>query len=212
MNDEGTTRQLVLRHASRLFADHGYEATGTREIAESCGIEQTELFHHFSSKEEIMNTLLKTDLEVALAAAERELESTGSPAVRLYRYLVVDQERACRSPFNFAGLTWPAVRRELSFSGARARHQRLVDARVNLIALGIESGEFVRIDPGAASRSIEWTIEGSLTEAATGPIDTREGVAHQIAGLCLRALLVDVDFLENIRHDFPIVVDEYPAQ
>jgi len=199
MNNEGSTIHLILKHASRLFADRGYEATGTREIAESCGIEQTELFHHFSSKEEIMNTLLKADLDVAVAAAERQLESSGSPAVRLYRYLVIDLETACRSPFNLAGVTRPRIRRELSFAGARARHQRLFDARVNLITQGIRSREFVACDPVEAGRAVEWTIEGLLTDLASAPVADIDATVRDVTDMCMRGLLADPGDLDGIR-------------
>lgn len=205
-------RDLILRNAADLFATNGYQQTSTREIADTCEIEISTLFHHFASKTEIMNTILKHDLGAAVEAAERQLAGRGSPALRLYRYLVEDLSVALRSPYAVGVNATPGLLKELDFAGARARSRRLGDARAALIREGIDAGEFVRIDPGAASKAIEWTIEGSLTEAATGPMDTRDGVAHQIAGLCLRALLVDVDSLENIRHDFPIAVDEYPAQ
>lgn len=210
--DTAGLRDVILRNAADLFATNGYQQTSTREIADACEIEISTLFHHFASKTEIMNTILKHDLGAAVEAAERQLAGRGSPALRLYRYLVEDLSVALRSPYAVGVNATPGLLKELDFAGARARSQRLGEARTALIRAGIDAGEFVGIDPAAASKAIEWTIEGSLTEAGTRSMSNPDAVAHQIAGLCLRALLVDVDFLENIRHDFPTAVDEYPAQ
>ena len=51
------TREQTLGVSSRLFTERGYRATSTRDIAEGVGIRQPSLFHHFSSKAEIMAEL-----------------------------------------------------------------------------------------------------------------------------------------------------------
>ena len=211
-DDAPGLRDLILRNAAALFAANGYQQTSTREIADTCQIEISALFHHFASKAEIMNTILKHDLGAAVEAAERQLAGSGSPALRLYRYLVEDLSVALRSPYAVGVNATPGLLKELDFAGARARSRRLGEARAALISQGVEVGEFVEIDPRAASKAIEWTIEGSLAETAARSMDDPDGVAHQIAGLCLRGLLVDGDSLASLRRDFPTAVDEYPAQ
>ena len=53
-----TTRERILTEASRLFAERGYDGTSTRQIADAVGIRQPSLFHHFASKQAIMEELL----------------------------------------------------------------------------------------------------------------------------------------------------------
>lgn len=50
-------RQRVLDAAIALFAEHGYEATGMRAIAEAVGIRPASLYHYFHSKETILEAL-----------------------------------------------------------------------------------------------------------------------------------------------------------
>ena len=199
---------LILRTAASVFAERGYHQTSTRQIAESAGVELSTLFHCFASKAEIMNAILKHDLGVAVAAAERQLETAGSPAHRLYWYLAEDLGRALRSPYAVGINATSGLLRELDFAGARARSDRLNGARAELIRQGIEAGEMTPVDPEVASRAIEWTIEGALTEESDESRDDPDTVAHRIAELCLRALVFDPEIIDGIRDASPNVQDE----
>jgi AcrR family transcriptional regulator len=55
MND---TRDRILDAALDLFIEQGYEKTSLREIAERVGVTKAALYYHFSSKEEIIRTLV----------------------------------------------------------------------------------------------------------------------------------------------------------
>ncbi len=54
-----TTKEIILKVASDLFMDKGFQATSTREIAESSGITQPNLYHHFKTKEDIYIAVLE---------------------------------------------------------------------------------------------------------------------------------------------------------
>lgn len=198
IESQASTRRRILQHAAALFAEDGYQQTTTREIAAAAAVEQAELFHHFASKAEIMNAILKHDLGTAVEAAERQLAGEGSPSQRLFDYLVEDIAVACRSPYAMGVNAAARLLKELDFAGARARSERLSDARAAIIQQGIAAGEFVEIDPQSASRVIEWTIEGLLTEVGSRVGVNPEETAREVAGFCLRALLVDPGRLEGI--------------
>ena len=48
----GDTRARIQQIALELFAEHGYERTSLREIAERLGVTKAALYYHFKSKEE----------------------------------------------------------------------------------------------------------------------------------------------------------------
>ena len=59
MHDAGSTprtdtRSRVQSVALELFAEHGYEKTSLREIAERLGVTKAALYYHFKSKEDIV--------------------------------------------------------------------------------------------------------------------------------------------------------------
>lgn len=47
------TRNAILTTATKLFLEHGFGGTSTRDIAKQIGITQPALYHHFSDKEEL---------------------------------------------------------------------------------------------------------------------------------------------------------------
>lgn len=192
-----TTRERILREASVLFAQKGYHGTSTREIATAVGIQQPSLFHHFESKDAIMSELIDFDLDEPLAVAEREAAAAGSPAVRLYRYLVWDVEYLCRSPYNLSPvqlmLTDPV------FAGAVQRYGRLVAARESLIREAIEAGEFVDVDPAFAQKAIVWMIRGTIADAGEQTPTEARNTAERLASFAVRALLQDPNELQRIR-------------
>jgi AcrR family transcriptional regulator len=56
---KAATRQRILDAARRLFADRGYDATATRDIARAAGIASGTLFNYFPPKEAIVACLAK---------------------------------------------------------------------------------------------------------------------------------------------------------
>src|SRR6185295_8892581 len=44
----------ILATATRLFSEFGYRGVGIRMIADAVGVQTSTLYHHFSSKEQIL--------------------------------------------------------------------------------------------------------------------------------------------------------------
>ena len=52
-------REEILQVAAALFASRGFEAASIREIGDAAGILSGSLYHHFTSKEEMLHDLLQ---------------------------------------------------------------------------------------------------------------------------------------------------------
>jgi TetR/AcrR family transcriptional regulator len=57
--DGDAIRQRILDAAERVFAERGYAAAATREIAEGAGIRKRMLFYYFSSKDALYRAVLE---------------------------------------------------------------------------------------------------------------------------------------------------------
>ncbi|MEO8262324.1 MAG: TetR/AcrR family transcriptional regulator [Pseudolysinimonas sp.] len=81
----GYDRQGVLEIAVRAFNEHGYDATSMGTLATRLGLSKSAIYHHFESKEQ----LLEAALDEALSGLEAVLLEPvdGTPAVRLQHVL-----------------------------------------------------------------------------------------------------------------------------
>src|SRR5688572_27314955 len=70
-----TRRDELLRIAGSLFAQRGFKNTTVRDIADAAGILSGSLYHHFDSKESMVDELLST---FQTALFKRYDEITGS--------------------------------------------------------------------------------------------------------------------------------------
>ena len=62
MAEKGNTKKEILSAALDLFSVQGYDATSTAQIAAAVGIRKASLYSHFSSKQEILDELIKVTL------------------------------------------------------------------------------------------------------------------------------------------------------
>ncbi len=58
MTVENGTRDKILNIAIDLFAEKGFSATSIRQIAKAVGIRESSIYNHFSSKDEILESVL----------------------------------------------------------------------------------------------------------------------------------------------------------
>ncbi|TDD18605.1 TetR/AcrR family transcriptional regulator [Nonomuraea diastatica] len=70
-------RDHLVKLAAELFARKGFQATTVREIADEAGILSGSLYHHFDSKETIVDEVLSTFLDDLIARYRAALESGG---------------------------------------------------------------------------------------------------------------------------------------
>jgi AcrR family transcriptional regulator len=72
------SRARILEHALRLFAEHGYEATSVRMIAQAAGIAQGLLYNYFAGKEQLLHAIFAqsmADVRESFAHAEDSQDS-----------------------------------------------------------------------------------------------------------------------------------------
>ncbi|AEV83808.1 TetR family transcriptional regulator [Actinoplanes sp. SE50] len=73
----------VLAAAVRLFNAHGYDATSMFDVAETLGITKSTLYHHVSSKEQLLGMAVDRAVDGLFEAAEQVRDAPASATVRL---------------------------------------------------------------------------------------------------------------------------------
>lgn len=120
-----SARDEILDAAAELFTTVGYAATSTRRIAESVGIRQASLYHHFAAKEDILDALLADTVDTSVRLAAELLAEGGPSAPRLHALVVADTAQLCGGDWNLGTLyLLPELRLE-RFAAFRAQRATL---------------------------------------------------------------------------------------
>lgn len=72
------TIESILHVAAQLFLEKGFERTSMQDIAETAGISKGAIYHHFKSKEEIVNAVIEHQKQTNKAMFEQWLAETAS--------------------------------------------------------------------------------------------------------------------------------------
>lgn len=120
-----SARDEILDAAAELFTTVGYAATSTRRIAESVGIRQASLYHHFAAKDDILDALLADTVDTSVRLAAELLAESGPGAPRLHTLVVADTAQLCGGSWNLGTLyLLPELRAE-RFAAFRRRRGEL---------------------------------------------------------------------------------------
>ena len=87
------TREQIRAVALEMFAERGYAGTSLREIAERLGVSKAAVYYHFSTKEDILASLLEDflvqlDELIAWTAAQPRSAETRNAALERYAKLL----------------------------------------------------------------------------------------------------------------------------
>jgi AcrR family transcriptional regulator len=99
-----TAREEILDAAAELFTNQGYASTSTRAIADAVGVRQASLYHHFATKDDILDALLVGTVDAPLELAGELLAETGPAAPRLHALVVSDVTQLCGNRWNLGAL------------------------------------------------------------------------------------------------------------
>jgi AcrR family transcriptional regulator len=157
-------RRLILEAAVRVFARSGYHTSRVGDIAEEAGVAHGLLYHYFSSKEEVLQTIFRDSWALLIDALHRVEESDEPPAVQL-RHIAAILLRSWRHDPDLVRVLVREVARspQLQEQVDEVREAFLVIQRV--IERGQAEGAF---RPELDARLASWIVYGSLEELLTG--------------------------------------------
>ena len=90
--EQPARRERILASAAALFARKGVAATTVREIADEVGILSGSLYHHFESKEAIVDEVVSSYLEDLRNRYKTVLATDADPRQRLHDMVVASLE------------------------------------------------------------------------------------------------------------------------
>jgi TetR/AcrR family transcriptional regulator, cholesterol catabolism regulator len=147
-------RESIVDTSARLFARHGYHATGIAELCQANDLGKGALYHYIGSKEELLAAIHDRVMDEVMQGADRVAEAGGTPTQQLaglgsellgviHRY----PDHVWVFLHEFPALTGE---RAAQFRQRRAQYEQRVEA---VLAAGVETGEFRPVDPWLTARA-----------------------------------------------------------
>lgn len=102
-------RQEIIRVATRIFAENGYQTTTMEQVAKEVGFTKPIIYQHFASKDALYTEIVATTAEKLIASLQQVTAGEQTPrervesAFRVYFDLVVQESDAFRVLFLQAG-------------------------------------------------------------------------------------------------------------
>jgi TetR/AcrR family transcriptional regulator, cholesterol catabolism regulator len=181
-------RDELLDLAATMFAERGLRATTVRDIADSAGILSGSLYHHFSSKEEMVDELLRGFLDWLFQRYEEIVATEPNPLERLKGLFMASFE-AIEDRHAQVVIYQDEAKRLMSqprFSYVEERNQEQRKMWLALLHQGVEEGYFrPDIDVDLVYRFIRDTTWVSVRWYEPGGPLTAEEVGRQYLSIVL---------------------------
>ncbi|ORA29820.1 TetR family transcriptional regulator KstR2 [Mycobacterium aquaticum] len=187
-------RDELLELAATMFAERGLKATTVRDIADSAGILSGSLYHHFKSKEQMVEEVLRDFLDWLFARYQEIVDREAAPLERLkglfmasfeaiehrHAQVVIYQDEAKRL----------SAQPQFAFVEARNKEQRKM--WVDILQQGIADGSFrPDLDVDLVYRFIRDTTWVSVRWYQPGGPLSAEQVGRQYLAIVLGGITAD---------------------
>jgi AcrR family transcriptional regulator len=155
------TRARIVTEAERLFRHYGYSKTTVADIADACAMSSANVYRFFPSKSAI-NEAICAAIISNFEGQLRKVASSDAPAsVRLTQLIELLARNTAEMLSHEKKVHEMVVVAMEENWGAIDRHLDFIEVLIaNIVASGIESGEFRRQDPKQAARCIHFALAG----------------------------------------------------
>ena len=183
------TRNDILDAAAQVFRKKGFHGSSMADIAEVVNLQKASLYHHVSSKQEILLALLDRAMEVLTETISPLSTQSASADVKLRQmtraYLQVLAEHADLASvllFEYRSLEPKQLSRHIP---SRDKFENLWR---DVVLEGVKSKKFHCPHPGLAVRAMLGSMNWLLTWYRIDGALTIEQIADQLADLQFRGL------------------------
>lgn len=184
------TRDEILVAAAQIFSQKGFHATSMQDIAQAVRLQKASLYHHVSSKQEILVDVLNQALDLLIERMQAVMAQPLAPdeklrqAMRVYLTTLMEhRDLAAVLLLEHRNLSPELHARHIP------RRDRFEQLWRGLIQQGLDDGVFYCADPAMASRALLGVMNWTITWYRPGGACTPEEVAAQFSDLFLLGLL-----------------------
>ena len=157
-------RRLILDAAVRVFARSGFHTSRVGDIAEEAGVAHGLLYHYFSSKDEVLETVFREQWGV-LVERLQAIESSGEPAVDQLRHVAAIVLRNYKHNPDVIRVLVREIARSPEVQARIGELVKPIAAVERIIERGRESGE---LRPDLHAQFAAVAFYGSIEEILSG--------------------------------------------
>jgi len=183
------TRTEILNSAAQIFSEKGYHGTSMQDIALSVNLQKASLYHHVSSKQEILFELLNQELDLLSSRVKFAIDGLEPPNERLHKAicaylgtLAEHQELASVLLFEYRSLEPEYLNRHIP------RRDQFEKIWRDLIQEGIDAGIYSCQHPSLSARALLGELNWTVTWFRLDGQMTADEIADQMAHLFLMGL------------------------
>lgn len=185
-------RDELLGIAGELFAERGLRSTTVRDIADAAGILSGSLYHHFDSKESMVDDLLRGFLD-ALFDRYREIDAADLGAADTLRQFVIASFESIDARHTAVAIYQNEARRLSGQERFSYIHERNVEFRElweSVLRRGVADGDFRSdLDVELVYRFLRDTVWVAVRWYRPGGPKTIDDIAAQYLSVVLDGVL-----------------------
>lgn len=157
---KGQGKDRLIKHSKALFLENGYESTSPQAIYKSSGVGQGSFYHHFSSKADLMKTVLDEICELELHSIQAIFVKDISIKEKINAFL--DQPRVGKKGCKFGRFVYESsVMNSEIAKPIKSYFQELESTLGNLLKEGQQQGSITQqLSAEKLSQTIIAQIQG----------------------------------------------------
>lgn len=185
-------REEILRVAAHVFAERGVLNATIRDIASAAGVLSGSLYHHFSSKDQIIDEVVRPVVDTLSAIYASVASETEDPIEVIRRIVIASIAEAAARPdealiFRNDAHQFSTIPRLSFVDGRRTAMRRFVD---DTVRRGIEDGTFrENLEVSVVVGAIFDVVFGSVRWVRPDTRRSAAEVGEQVADFVVHGLL-----------------------
>ncbi|MFF8531352.1 TetR/AcrR family transcriptional regulator [Streptomyces sp. SAS_267] len=186
-------RRELLGTAAEVFAEHGYNATTVRRIADEAGMLAGSLYYHFDSKESMLEEILRTFLDELWDGYDTVLDAGLGPRETLEALVTesfreIDRHRAAVAIYQKESRHLAAQQR---FAFLAESQRNFEKAWLSTLERGVDAGNFrADLDIRLTYRFVRDTVWVAASWYRPGGQHSPEEIARQYLSMVLDGISV----------------------
>ena len=183
-------RERILEAAAQVIRQKGFHATSMQDIADAVNLQKASVYHHISSKQEILLALLDQALDLLTARFEAVIKQDISTDKKLQQVIQCYLETLAENGDLVSVLLLEYRSLEPAYLVRHIpRRDRFERLWRKLIQEGVDTGCFYATDPALTARALLGVLNWTITwYKPSGPLSADQ-IADHVAGLFLNGLL-----------------------